>query len=71
MQQLFVTPEELESIVARLNTEPKREIKKGHEAPQARAVKLVYQKDAAKGYKETYMPVKRVMQTSHATSDML
>jgi len=46
--------------VTRLNTQPKREIKKGHEPPQARAMKLVYHKDAAKGYKEAYVPVKRV-----------
>jgi len=46
--------------VARLNTQPKREIKKGHEPPQARAMKLVYHRDAAKGYKEAYVPVKRV-----------
>ena len=55
-----LAPDELEAIVARLNTQPKREIKKGHEAPQARAMKLVYHKDAAKGYKEAYVPVKRV-----------
>lgn len=60
LQQLFVSPDELEAIVLRLNTQPKREIKKGHEPPEARAVKLVYQRDAAKGYKEAYMPVKRV-----------
>ncbi len=60
LQQLCRTPDELEAIVARLNTQPKREIKKGHEPPQARAMKLVYHKDAAKGYKEAYVPVKRV-----------
>ena len=55
-----LAPDELEAIVARLNTQPKREIKKGHESPQARAMKLVYHRDAAKGYKEAYVPVKRV-----------
>ena len=55
-----LAPDELEAIVARLNTQPKREIKKGHESPQARAMKLVYHKDTAKGYKEAYVPVKRV-----------
>ena len=58
MQQLFLQPEELEAIVARLNAPNKREIKNNQE--QARTVKLVYQKDSAKGYKEAYMPVKRV-----------
>ncbi len=60
LQQLRLTPDELEVIVTHLNTQPKREIKKGHEPPQARAMKLVYHKDAAKGYKEAYVPVKRV-----------
>ena len=60
LQQLRLTPDELEAIVTRLNTQPRREIKKGHEPPQARVMKLVYHKDAAKGYKEAYVPVKRV-----------
>ena len=60
MQQLFFTPEELAAIVARLNVQRERDVKKGHEQKQAQAVKLVYQKDDAKGFKEAYVPVKRV-----------
>ncbi|DBA90001.1 hypothetical protein WJX79_009034 [Trebouxia sp. C0005] len=63
VKQLRLTPDELEAIVTRLNTQPRREIKKGHEPPQARAMKLVYHKDAAKGYKEAY--VKRVKKDEH------
>ncbi len=68
LQQLRFTSDELEAIVARLNTQPKREIKKGHEPPQARAMKLVYHRDAAKGYKEAYVPVKRVGACCHIGS---
>lgn len=37
-----------------------KEVKTGSESSQAKAVRLFYQKDAAKGYKEVYVPVKRV-----------
>lgn len=60
LQQVVVSPQELDAIVTRLNTRPVKEVKTGSEASQAKAVKLVYQKDAAKGYKEVYMPLKRV-----------
>ena len=59
LQQLLVSPEELDAIVARLATQPSTKAKKGREGTQMKAVKLVYQKDAAKGYKEVYTPVKQ------------
>ena len=60
LQQVVVTPQELHAIVARLNSQPVKEGKTGSVSSQAKAVKLTYQKDAAKGFKEVYMPVKRV-----------
>lgn len=60
LQQVRVSPQELNAIVARLNTRPVKEVKTGSESSQAKAVRLFYQKDAAKGYKEVYVPIKRV-----------
>ena len=60
MQQMVVTPQELDVIVARLSSQPVKEVKTSSSSSQATAVKLTYQKDAAKGFKEVYMPVKRV-----------
>lgn len=55
-----MSPEELNAIVARLNNRPAKEVKTGSDSSQAKAVTLMYQKDAAKGFKEVYIPVKRV-----------
>ena len=66
LQQLLVSPQELDAIVTRLNAQPGKDSKKGSGQGQARTVKLVYQKDAAKGYKETYTPIKRVGCCSHS-----
>ena len=60
LQQLLVSRQELDAIVARLNTRPVKEVKVGSESSQAKAVRLSYAKDAAKGFKEVYTPVKRV-----------
>ena len=60
LQQVMVTPRELDAIVARLNSQPVKVVKAGTDSSQAKAVKLTYQKDAAKGFKEVYMPLKRV-----------
>ncbi|KAL3135116.1 hypothetical protein ABBQ32_008057 [Trebouxia sp. C0010 RCD-2024] len=59
VKQVRVSPQELNAIVARLNTRSMKEVKTGSESSQAKAVRLFYQKDAAKGYKEVYVPVKR------------
>ena len=61
MQQLIVQPDELDAIVARLSTQPKKDNKK-QQLEQTQTVKLVFAQDTAKGkgYKETFQPVKRV-----------
>ena len=60
LQQVVVSPQELDAIVARLNSRTVKDIKTGSDSSQAKAIKLTYQKDAAKGFKEVYVPVKRV-----------
>ena len=50
---MIVQQDELDAIVTRLATQPKKHDKKPLE--QSRAVKLVYD-----GYKEMYKPVKQV-----------
>ena len=60
LQQMLVSPQDLNAIVARLNTQPAREVKPGSVSSQAKAMKLIYQKDAVKGFKEVYIPVKQV-----------
>lgn len=66
-----MSPEELTAIVARLNSQPAKEVKTGCDSSQTKAVTLIYQKDAAKGFKEVYIPVKRVQLNSCSQTLML
>ena len=60
LQQLVVTPQELAVIVARLNSQPVKEVETNSISSHAKAVKLTYQKNATSGFNEVYLPVKRV-----------
>lgn len=66
VQQLCLPQADVDAIVQRLSAQTQK-AKSGNWQPKAVAVKLTYVRDAAKGHKEAYVPVKKVLKTAFAS----
>ena len=66
VQQLCLPQTDVDAIVQRLSAQTQK-AKSGKWQPKAVAVKLTYVRDSAKGHKEAYVPVKKVLKTGFAS----